>query len=137
MPKPIPVPVRQKLWERAQSGETTVGLARAFAVSPRAVRKLLKRFRDRGPDALRPDYRRPDRLPQAYPDPVRQAALALRREHPTWGAALIRVALAQRRPECPLPEPRTLQRWFRAAGLGRPRRRSGRRASAVGRASPT
>ena len=31
---------------------------------------------------------------------------------------MIRVALAQRRPECPLPEPRTLQRWFRAAGLG-------------------
>src|SRR4051812_23684097 len=57
MPKPVPVPVRQKLWERARSGETTASLARAFDVSPRTVRQLLKRFRDRGPDALRPDYR--------------------------------------------------------------------------------
>src|SRR3954470_12639272 len=118
MPKPIPVPVRQKVWQRAQRGETTAGLARPFGVSPRAGRELLKRLRDRGPDALRPDYRRPERLPHAYPAEVRDAASALRREHPTWGATLIRVALKQRRPEVAWPEPRTLQRWFGAAGLG-------------------
>src|SRR3954453_9300758 len=108
MPKPIPVPVRQKLWERARAGETTASLARAFGVSPRAVRKLLRRLRERGPDALRPDYRRPERLPHAYPAQVREAAVALRREHPTWGATLIRVALKQRRAEVAWPAPRTL-----------------------------
>src|SRR4051812_16899961 len=118
MPKPVPLPVRQKLWERAQGNETTASLARAFALAPRTVRHLLKRFRDRGPDALRPDYRQPTGLPHAYPDWMRQAALALRREHPTWGAVLLRVALSQRRPKRTWPEPRTLQRWFRAAGLG-------------------
>ena len=136
MPKPVPVPVRQKLWERAQSGETTAGLARAFDLSPRTVRQLLKRFRDRGPDALAPDYRRPDRLPHAYPAELREEALALRRRHPTWGAVLIRLALKQRRPKVAWPEPRTLQRWFRRAGLGPappPRRPPGSRA---GPASP-
>src|SRR6188768_1000575 len=118
MPKPIPIPVRQKLWERAQRGETTADLARTFDVSPRAVRKLLKRVRDRGPDALRPDYHRPDRLPHAYPQRLRQHALALRREHPNWGAVMIRLALSQHGPKRALPEPRTLQRWFRDAGLG-------------------
>src|SRR4051794_15011816 len=118
MPRPVPVPVRQKLWERSQRGETTASLAYAFDLSPHTVRRLLKRFRDRGPAALRPDYHRPTRLPNAYPDHVREAALALRREHPDWSAALIRSALSERGPNNAWPELRTLQRWFRSAGLG-------------------
>jgi len=118
MPKPIPVPVRQKLWERSQRGETTASLARAFDLSPRTVRQLLKRFRDLGTAALQPDYHQPAHLPHAYPARMRQAALALRREHPGWGATLIRVALSEQRPKDTWPEPRTLQRWFRSAGLG-------------------
>src|SRR4051812_24189514 len=97
MPKPIPVPLRQKLWERARRGETTASLARAYDLSPRTVPHSLKRLRDRGPAALSPDYRPPTRLPQAYPADVRRAALALRRDHPTWGATL-RTAQPRRRP---------------------------------------
>jgi Homeodomain-like domain len=117
MPKPVPIPVRRKLLERAQRGESTAGLAAAFGLAPRTVRHLLKRFRDRGPDGVSTDYRTPGDLPHAYPDRVRQAALALRREHPTWGAVLIWVALGQRRPEDDRPSPSTLRRWSRDAGL--------------------
>ncbi len=44
--------------------------------------------------------------------------MSLRREHPSWGALLIRVFLKQHWPKQRLPSERTLQRWFHQAGLG-------------------
>jgi hypothetical protein len=60
-------------------------------------------------------------------------AVRLRREHPTWGAGLIRVLLRRLYPGRDLPAARTLQRWLRRAHLaparaGRPRGRPPRRA---------
>ena len=46
MPKSVPVPVRQKLWERAAGAKASASLADAFDLSPRTVRHLLKRCRD-------------------------------------------------------------------------------------------
>src|SRR5262245_56465355 len=93
MPKPVPIPVRRKLLQRARRGEGAAALAAAFGLPVRTVRHLLKRFRDRGDGALAPDYRVPRGLPHAHTAAVREASLALRREHPGWGAELIRVAL--------------------------------------------
>src|SRR3954470_20703442 len=118
MPKPIPIPVRRKLLQRAQLGESTASLAAAFGLAPRTVRHLKKRFRDRGPDSIRPDYRTPKNRARAYSPRVREAALALRRQHPTWGAVLIWVALRVRQPKIARPSPCTLRRWFHDAGLG-------------------
>src|SRR5258705_11483112 len=86
MPKPIPIPVRQKLLQRAQLGESTASLAAAFGLAPRTVRHLRKRFRDRRPDSIPPDYRRPKEQAHAYSDRVREVALGLRRAHPSLGA---------------------------------------------------
>src|SRR4051812_9267273 len=85
MPKPVPIPVRQELLRRAREGESTASLAAAFGLAPRTVRHLRKRFRDRGPGSVSPDYHAPRGLPHAYADEVRATALGLRREHPTWG----------------------------------------------------
>ena len=68
MPKPVPIPVRRKLLQRAQLGESTASLAAAFDLAPRTVRHLRKRFRDRGPDSIPPDYRRPKEQTHAYSD---------------------------------------------------------------------
>ena len=94
MPKSVPVPVRQKLWERASQGESVVSLANAFDLPPRTVRHLLKRCRDQGEPGLRPSYGPPSPPPHAHPEAIRQAVLDSRRQHPTWGAELIRVMLA-------------------------------------------
>jgi hypothetical protein len=118
MPKPVPIPVRRKLLQRAQRGEAATTLAARFGLPARTVGHLLKRFRDRGEGAVRPDYRASPRLPHVYAAEIREAALAQRREHPTCGAELIRVALGVRRPERGWPTARTLRRWSRAAGLG-------------------
>jgi hypothetical protein len=85
MPKPVPIPVREKLWERAARGESAACLAEFYDLSPRTVRHLLKRARERGDSGLLPSYRAPSTLDHAHPDEVREAVLALRRDHPTWG----------------------------------------------------
>src|SRR4051794_40590590 len=71
--KPIPIPVRRKLLERTLAGDSTATLATTFNLSPRTVRHLRRRFRERGADAVRPDYRAPERLRQAFPAGVREA----------------------------------------------------------------
>lgn len=118
MPKPIPIPVRRKLLERTQAGEDTATLAAAYNLSPRTVRNLRQRFRERGPDAVQPSYQAPKKLPHVFPAKIRDAAMALRREHPTWGGVLIWIALREQHPKRSLPSPRTLRHWFRGAGLG-------------------
>lgn len=117
MPKPVPIPMRQKIWERAARGESAASPAQAFDLSPRTVRHLLKRARQYGKAGLPPGYRAPSTPDHAYPDGVRQAALASRRDHPTWGAELIRVMLAEERPQVAWPSPQTIRRWLRATDL--------------------
>ena len=54
---------------------------------------------------------------------MQETALALKREHPRWGAGLIRVELEQQFPQVALPSVRSLQRWFAEALLQPPRRK--------------
>jgi transposase len=117
MPKPVPIPVRQKIWERAALGESAASLAQFFDLSPRTMRHLLKRAREQGDAGLLPSYRGPSTLDHAYSDEVRQAILASRRQHRTWGAELIRVMLAEEQPQVAWPSSQTIRRWFRVADL--------------------
>jgi hypothetical protein len=117
MPKSISVPVRQKLWERASQGESVNSLAEAFELSPRTIRHLLKRCRDRGESGLIPAYGVPRPPDHAHSEAIRQAVLAMRRDHPTWGSPLIRAMLQDDQPQLAWPSPSTIRRWFRAAEL--------------------
>src|SRR5271165_3317420 len=102
MPAPVPLPIRQALWNRHQQGASSTELAQAFGLAPRTVRGILQRGRQLGSQGLAP--RRPGPTTSSRPEhPARMPALLLRREHPRWGAGLIRVML---------------QRWFAKAGLG-------------------
>jgi transposase len=94
-------------------GATTTELSQAFHVAPRTVRNLLRRWQQRGEQGLAPDYRRPDPPP---PQPGFDLAVQLRRNHPHWGAGLIRIYLLLHEVQ-PLPAERTLQRWFHRVGL--------------------
>ncbi|MFO0893313.1 MAG: helix-turn-helix domain-containing protein [Isosphaeraceae bacterium] len=113
MPAPVPVPIRQAIWELHQRGVPTGDLAARFGLAARTVRGLIRRGRERGADGLAPDPTHPVAAP---PHPAREAALRLRREHPTWGAGVIRVWL-ERSGVAGLPGVREIQRWFAAAGL--------------------
>jgi hypothetical protein len=76
---------------------------------------MLQRFRRDGAAAIPPSYRSPtdDFTP---PESV-QAAIDLRREHPTWGTEFIRVQLLEADPQRQVPTARTLRRWFERADL--------------------
>jgi transposase len=113
MPAPVPLPIRQAMWRRWVQGATTTELSQAFDVPPRTVRNLLRRWQQRGEQGLAPDYRRPDPPP---PRPGFDLAVQLRRDHPRWGAGLIRIYLLLHGIQ-PLPAERTLLRWFHRAGL--------------------
>jgi DNA-directed RNA polymerase specialized sigma24 family protein len=67
MPKPVPIPVRRKLLQRARRGDSPALLAAQFDLPIRTVRHLLKRFRERGESRLpRPGLLAP-RLPRCGP----------------------------------------------------------------------
>jgi hypothetical protein len=85
MPRSLPVPLRQVIWLRLQDGQEPAAIAEALGLEPRTVRRLVARFRQGGRAAVAPAY---DRCGAATPRPAGslvQAAVALRREHPTWG----------------------------------------------------
>jgi transposase len=117
MPVPVPVPVRQAIARRAQRGESPPAIARALGLPVRTVYHLIARSRHGGAAGLAPAYRRGERSRTRAAERLRAAALDLRREHPTWGAGLIRLRL-KLPPGRPRPAERTVQRWFRQAGLG-------------------
>ncbi|MDB5309620.1 MAG: hypothetical protein JWO38_3822 [Gemmataceae bacterium] len=116
MPRAIAVPVRRVIVRRWQRGQTAAEIAAALQLVPRSVRHLL-RHAAADPD-LAPAYARCGRHRPAAEQAVYEHALDVRRQHPTWGAGLIRVFLRDRFAAPRVPSERTLQRWFHAAGLG-------------------
>jgi len=117
MPHPTPMPVRQVIVQRAAQGQSASLIARCLGLVPRTVRRLVQRLRRQGPSALATSC--PSR-PYQHPPQLRaliEEALQLRRQHATWGAGLVRVLLHRQDPANPIPAERTLQRWFRRAGL--------------------
>jgi hypothetical protein len=118
MPRPLPLPIRQAIWQRCQRGQAVITIAHALGLPLRTVRHLVRRFRLRGDGTVAPSYRHGPVTSSASVDEIRQEAVALRQQHPTWGAGLIRVVLRRRQVAESPPSERTLQRWFHEAGLG-------------------
>jgi hypothetical protein len=126
LPRPIPVPIRRTMFRLWKQGCGTRQVVASLGLPCSTVRCLLRRFRLRGRDGISPDYRYRS-APFTAPSEMVQAAVHLRREHPTWGAGLIRVQLLLMAPGQPVPSERTLPRWFVRADLspapaGRPAR---------------
>ena len=117
MPAAIPRPIREELIRRHQAGEPLTEIAEALGLSYRAARGLWRRFRERGEKGLDNAYANCGVPGPRFPKEVCQAALALRREHPRFGAGLIRVKLQDQFPGQALPSERTLNRWIQEAGL--------------------
>jgi hypothetical protein len=120
MPRPVPQPIRMAIWRRCRRGQSAARIAEELSLPPRTVRHLVRRLRDGGEAAIRPDYRA--EAADAEADFARPAALALRRQHPRWGAPLIRSLLLRDHPGRAIPSARTIQRWLRRHGAPRPPR---------------
>jgi hypothetical protein len=113
MPAPLVPQVRRLIYTRWQQGRSPADIACEFRLAPRTVRRLCQQFSEHGEAALTPAYPRRGLAPVT---PAVREALALRDEHPTWGAAYLLLNLRQRRPSrADLPSERTLQRRLRDA----------------------
>jgi transposase len=124
MPCPLPFPIREQIVKRHQQGEPLTAIAEDLNVPYRTVRQWWRRFRDEGEAGLHTRYENcGPQEPKTAPGIV-ATALELKREHPTWGAGLIRLQLLEQFPGEPVPKERAIQRWFAAAGL-QPRRAKG------------
>lgn len=117
MSRPTPMPLRHAILRRWHKGQSVSAIAEVLGVASRTVRHLVRRFRQQGDAAVAPSYHRLEIQPSKGLPKAIQIAVQLRREHPTWGAGLIRVMLRRDSPSPPPPAERTLQRWFCRNGL--------------------
>jgi transposase len=89
-------------------------VAGEFSVSLRTVQRLFLRFEQHGAEAIAPHYEQCG-TPQATEAEVVRSLCQLRRDHPRWGAEMIRLELQDQ--YAVLPCARTIQRHLRKAGL--------------------
>lgn len=116
MPAAKPLHIRQEIVTRRERGETFVAIAATMQLSYDTVRNIWRHWQAHG--RLQPNY---EACSQPGPRKAREmweTALTLKREHPRWGAVVIREHLKAQFTDN-LPSERTLQVWFRQAGLNR------------------
>lgn len=94
-----------------------MALARQFKVAYNTVRTLYLRYEHEGEAGLVPRYAHCGQTGIRFDPLLYRAACWLKRLHPSWGAAFIRLQLERRYPDRALPAVRTMQSWYRAAGL--------------------
>src|SRR3989475_8006515 len=117
MPQAWPLALREQVVQRHQQGEPLTEIAAALKVPYRTVRRWWHRYHQEGVEGLHTHYAHCGPKGPKAPPAVHAAALELKREHPSWGAGLIRLQLVERFAASPAPQVRALQRRFHAAGL--------------------
>lgn len=115
----LPLPLRLQIVQQKSNGKNLRAIARETQLSYTTVRRIWKRYRAKGTEGLAPDYDKCNSAGPRCAPVIQRASLWLRRVHPDWGAAFIRLQLQNRYGEQRIPVERTLQRWFKAAGLCR------------------
>jgi transposase len=119
MGAPTPLWVRQRVIEDWQAGHAVSTIVERHGLSRSSVYNMCRRYKEKGIDGLIADYSACGR-PRAQ-ERIYRAARFLRFLHRDWGAPLIRTVLEAR--YAGVPGTRTLQRWFKAAGLSTPRQK--------------
>lgn len=116
MPGPIENQIREIIIQRHEDGETLRSISEELNLSYETVKHLWQHWRKTG--HIEPSYERAKERGTRQYQAIYEQVIQLKREHPRWGAALIRVEL-QKAGFKPLPSVRTMQRWFREAGVNR------------------
>jgi transposase InsO family protein len=100
---------RERIIELSASGLTPQAISQAVGVSPRTVRKWLKRHKAEGLDGLQDRSSRPKRLHRPTPQPVVERIEALRRRRLTGKAIAAEVGVS----------PATVSRVLKRLGLNK------------------
>lgn len=118
MPCALSPSLRQQIATQWATGSSLISISERYGLSYSTVRNICHRFQAEGVKGLAPHYFNCGRKGAAAGEyRMWRAACWLKRLHPRWGAAFIRLQLQQRYRRRGLPGERTLQRWFHTAGL--------------------
>lgn len=100
-------------------------LCQRFAISRKTGYKWLERFHAGGLKGLSDRSRAPASIPHRTPEDIAEALVALREQHPFWGARKLIAVLQSRRPDLTLPAASTVTALLKRRGLvkARPKRR--------------
>lgn len=115
MPAATPLEQRQEIVYRREKGQSFAHISREMSISYYTVRNVWRHYQQSG--QLAPAYDRCANRGIRKEQAIYEQALEFKREHPSWGAGLIWVELADLFPEEDLPAERTLQRWFHRGGV--------------------
>jgi transposase InsO family protein len=116
MPRFIPVATRLAVYDSHQNGLGTAEVAALYQLAPRTVRFIVRQGRAAA-GAFQPPRYPSGPQASAFSPSLRQQILGLRQQHSRWGAALLRLCLADLRPDDELPSEPTIRRWLRGADL--------------------
>lgn len=117
MPAPIPNEIRREIIEQHLKGKTLTAISTELQLSYNTVKKIWGHWCKY--QKLAPNYEQAHQKGTRQYQNIYEAALETKRQHPRWGGQLILWDLASTYPEAALPSVRSLQRWFREAGLNR------------------
>ena len=118
MPAPIPNEIRRQIVKRHEDGEALTTISKDLHLSYNTVRKIWSHWRHH--NKLSPNYEQAQQKGTRKYTEVYADAIEMKRRHPRWGAQLIRLELKSQYPDRKLPAVRTLQTWFKQAGVNRP-----------------
>lgn len=122
---------RMRFLVRLQAGERMTDLCNEFGISRKTGHKFKKRYKKFGPLGLADESRRPITNPKKYPDEIRNLAVSLKNDKPTWGPRKIREQLIKRNPGIKVPSATTVFSILLSKGLVTPRKRTRRGGSEV------
>jgi transposase InsO family protein len=111
-----------------ESGEYTFSeLCRIFEISRTTGYKLLARYEKEGLKCCIERPRRPLNVPHRTPEKIERAIIALRKQHPRWGARKLMVLLGRKVPKDQVPSETTVNAILKRNGLVKSRKRRGHR----------
>ena len=114
---------RLKFVARLLEGEKMAPLCREFGISRVTGYKIYNRYKESGLEGLQDRSRRPYRHANQLPFQIERTILALKQEHPTWGAPKIRDKLIQEYPMIKPPAKSTVHAVLDRNGLVKRRKR--------------
>jgi hypothetical protein len=121
MPVPIAVAIREQIVIRRQGGENLGEIARDLGMSYDSVRNVWRLYQSQG--RIKPNYGNCGPKAPKVCKRVYRAALFLKHKHPTWGAGLIKQLIEDKWADETVPSERSLQRWFKRAGINQARKK--------------
>ena len=114
---------RMRFILRLESGERMTDLCREFGISRKTGHKILNRYQASGAKGLEDQSRAPRTIRHRTPKELRQAIIAFKQEHPTWGPKKLKVELERQTPGVRFPACSTIGSILARAGLVNKRRR--------------